>query len=48
MKKLPIGVSDFHRLVSNDYLFCDKTAMIADFLKSGDEVTLIARPRQIK
>ncbi|WP_342265136.1 AAA family ATPase [Cardinium endosymbiont of Philonthus spinipes] len=46
MKKLPIGVSNFHKLVSNDYLFCDKTAMIADFLKSGDEVTLIARPRR--
>ncbi|WP_419241082.1 AAA family ATPase [Cardinium endosymbiont of Nabis limbatus] len=46
MQKLPIGVSNFHKLVSNDYLFCDKTAMIADFLKSGDEVTLIARPRR--
>lgn len=46
MKKLPIGVSNFHKFVSNDYLFCDKTTMIADFLKSGNEVTLIARPRR--
>ena len=46
MKKLPIGVSNFHKLVSNDYLFCDKTAMIADFLGKGDEVTLITRPRR--
>ncbi|TSJ80540.1 MAG: ATP-binding protein [Candidatus Cardinium sp.] len=46
MKKLPIGVSNFHKLLSNDYLFCDKTAMIADLLKSGDEVTLITRPRR--
>ncbi|TSJ81441.1 MAG: ATP-binding protein [Candidatus Cardinium sp.] len=46
MKKLPIGVSNFHKLVSNDYLFCDKTAMIADFLEKGDEVTLITRPRR--
>ncbi len=46
MKKLPIGVSNFHKLVSNDYLFCDKTAMIAEFLNKGDEVTLIARPRR--
>ncbi|TSJ80742.1 MAG: ATP-binding protein [Candidatus Cardinium sp.] len=44
--KLPIGVSNFHKLVSNDYLFCDKTAMIADFLEKGDEVTLITRPRR--
>ncbi|TSJ81375.1 MAG: AAA family ATPase [Candidatus Cardinium sp.] len=46
MKKLPIGVSNFHKLVSNDYLFCDKTNMIADFLEKGDEVTLITRPRR--
>ena len=44
--KLPIGVSNFHKLVSNDYLFCDKTNMIADFLEKGDEVTLITRPRR--
>ncbi|WP_419241368.1 AAA family ATPase [Cardinium endosymbiont of Nabis limbatus] len=44
--KLPIGVDNFYKLVSNDYLFCDKTAMIAEFLKSGNEVTLIARPRR--
>ncbi|WP_419241381.1 AAA family ATPase [Cardinium endosymbiont of Nabis limbatus] len=46
MKKLPIGVDNFHKLASNDYLFCDKTAMIADFLKSGAEVTLTTRPRR--
>ncbi|WP_243575185.1 AAA family ATPase [Candidatus Cardinium sp. cByotN1] len=46
MKKLPIGVSNFHKLVSNDYLFCDKTAMIADLLNKGDEVILITRPRR--
>ena len=46
MKKLPIGVDNFHKLVSNDYLFCDKTAMIAELLSKGDEVTLITRPRR--
>ena len=46
IKKLPVGVSNFHKLVSNDYLFCDKTAMIADLLSKGEEVTLIARPRR--
>ncbi|WP_419241025.1 AAA family ATPase [Cardinium endosymbiont of Nabis limbatus] len=46
MKKLPIGVSNFHKLVSNDYLFCDKTSIIAEFLNKGDEVRLIARPRR--
>ncbi|WP_342264970.1 AAA family ATPase [Cardinium endosymbiont of Philonthus spinipes] len=46
MSKLPIGVSNFHKLVANDYLFCDKTAMIADLLREGEEVTLITRPRR--
>lgn len=46
MKKLPIGVDNFHKLVSSDYLFCDKTAMIADLLQNGEEVTLITRPRR--
>ncbi|TSJ81238.1 MAG: ATP-binding protein [Candidatus Cardinium sp.] len=44
--KLPIGVDNFHKLVSSGYLFCDKTAMIADLLKNGEEVTLITRPRR--
>ncbi|WP_339043807.1 AAA family ATPase [Cardinium endosymbiont of Tipula unca] len=46
MKKLPIGVDNFQKLASGDYLFCDKTAMIAAFLNKGDEVTLITRPRR--
>ncbi|WP_162789908.1 AAA family ATPase [Cardinium endosymbiont of Sogatella furcifera] len=46
MKKLPIGVSNFQELVRGDYLFCDKTAMLSEFLSKGDKVTLIARPRR--
>lgn len=45
-RKLPIGLSNFHKLVTNDYLFCDKTPMIAEFLEKGEEVTLITRPRR--
>ncbi len=46
MKKLPIGVSNFQELIQGDYLFCDKTGMITEFLSKGDKVTLIARPRR--
>ncbi len=46
MKKLPVGVSNFQELVRGDYLFCDKTAMIAELLSKGDKVTLITRPRR--
>ncbi|MBX9889788.1 MAG: AAA family ATPase [Amoebophilaceae bacterium] len=44
MYKIPIGVDNFHKLVTGDYLFCDKTAMIAEFLSKGEDVALITRP----
>ncbi|WP_342265053.1 AAA family ATPase [Cardinium endosymbiont of Philonthus spinipes] len=46
MNKLPIGVSNFQELVKGNYLFCDKTAMISEFLNKGEKATLIARPRR--
>lgn len=46
MYKLPIGVDNFQELVQGDYLFCDKTDMISEFLNKGDKVTLITRPRR--
>ena len=46
MYKIPIGIDNFHELVTGDYLFCDKTAMIAEFLSKGEKVTLITRPRR--
>jgi len=46
MYKIPIGVDNFHKLITGGYLFCDKTAMIADFLSKGEDVTLITRPRR--
>lgn len=32
--------------MQGDYLFCDKTASLSDFLEKGDKVTLITRPRR--
>jgi len=46
MKKVPVGVDNFAKLIKGDYLFCDKTLMIKDLLNKGDEVTLITRPRR--
>ncbi|CAH2559697.1 AAA family ATPase [Cardinium endosymbiont of Oedothorax gibbosus] len=46
MYKLPIGIDNFQELVRGDYLFCDKTAMLAEFLEKGDKVILITRPRR--
>ena len=46
MYTIPIGVDNFHELVTGGYLFCDKTAMIAEFFSKGEKVTLITRPRR--
>jgi hypothetical protein len=49
---LPAGVSDFYRLIHHKspdglkYLFIDKTLMIKDFINSGEEISLITRPRR--
>lgn len=45
-KRLPVGVSDFGKLISNDYYFVDKSLLIKELLDSGAEVTLIPRPRR--
>lgn len=43
---LPIGNDDFRKLRENNAYYVDKTLMIRDFVKMGDEVALIARPRR--
>jgi hypothetical protein len=44
--KLPIGVSDFDKLIREDYTFVDKTLMIRDIIEDGATVNLITRPRR--
>lgn len=45
-KKIPTGVNNFHKLIRGNYLFCDKTLMLKEYLDKGEEVTLIVRPRR--
>ena len=47
-KRIPIGVDNFDKLVdkANNYLFVDKSLMLKEFIDSGDEVSLILRPRR--
>ena len=44
--KVVIGAQDFVRLRENDYFYVDKTAFIKEWWESGDDVTLITRPRR--
>ncbi|MFH1644235.1 MAG: AAA family ATPase [bacterium] len=45
-KKLPVGISDFEKLISNNYYFVDKSLFIKEVLDSGAAATLIPRPRR--
>ncbi|MGN0337550.1 MAG: AAA family ATPase [Lachnospiraceae bacterium] len=45
-RKVVIGAQDFVKLRENDYFYVDKTAFIKEWWESGDDVTLITRPRR--
>lgn len=44
--KLPIGVSDFKKLIEGGYYFVDKSLFIKDVANDNAEVMLISRPRR--
>ncbi len=41
-----IGIQSFDKLIRNQYLYIDKTDFIREWWESGDDVTLITRPRR--
>lgn len=41
-----IGIQDFEKIISNNYFYIDKTHFIKEWWESGDDVTLITRPRR--
>lgn len=45
MKRIPIGIDDFKKIIENDYYYIDKTIMIKEFWDDG-EIVLITRPRR--
>ena len=45
-KKIAIGVQGFDKLREGDYFYVDKTSFIKEWWESGDDVTLITRPRR--
>ncbi|WP_459995875.1 AAA family ATPase, partial [Marinitoga arctica] len=44
MKKLPIGVQDYKKIITGDYIYVDKTKYIYDLVSSGVPIFL-SRPR---
>ena len=45
-KNVAIGVQGFDKLREGDYFYVDKTSFIKEWWESGDDVTLITRPRR--
>ncbi|MFC2140823.1 AAA family ATPase [Acidobacteriota bacterium] len=45
-KQLPVGVSDFKDMVTDNYCYVDKTLFIKEVMDKGDKILLIPRPRR--
>ena len=45
-KTVAIGIQSFDKIREGNYFYVDKTAFIREWWESGDDVTLINRPRR--
>lgn len=45
-KKMPIGISSFERIISENYYYVDKTDLIRQIVEETDVVTILPRPRR--
>lgn len=46
MKNLPIGISDFKKVIEKNYYYIDKTLLVKEVLQSSAHVLLFPRPRR--
>lgn len=46
MKRLPIGISNFEKMVQKNYYFVDTSRMIGDVYREPSDIILITRPRR--
>ena len=45
-KEVAIGIQSFDKIIEGNYFYIDKTPFIKEWWESGDDVTLINRPRR--
>ena len=45
-RKVAIGIQSFEKIRKDNYFYVDKTSFIKEWWESGDDVTLITRPRR--
>ena len=46
MKKLPIGISDFRKVIRDNNYFVDKSMLIHELINSNAQISLLPRPRR--
>lgn len=46
MKKLPIGISTFQKIIEGNYLYIDKTDIALDLIEQGGGYYFLSRPRR--
>lgn len=45
-KRIPIGISDYKKLIDENYYFVDKTDFIRQMVEEGSLITMLPRPRR--
>ena len=45
-RTVAIGIQSFEKVRVNNYFYVDKTSFIKEWWESGDDVTVITRPRR--
>ena len=45
-KQIPIGISDYKKVLEGNYYYVDKTLLIKDIIELGGGITLLPRPRR--
>ena len=48
MKKIPYGISNYERLIENDYYYVDKAMYFKDIIDNKSRVILVTRPKRLR
>ena len=46
LKKLPIGIQTFRKIIEDDYLYIDKTNIAYDLITKESQYIFLSRPRR--
>ena len=46
MKRIPIGIDNFRKIMKEDFYYVDKTKFIDELIYDGSQVKLFTRPRR--